>query len=215
MDETTTHYLRNVLRRKVGDGVRVFNGRDGEWIASILTLSKKDATVRIESVHKAQPTDKNNVSLFFAPIKKARLATMVEKAVEIGVRDFYPVLTARTENRKLNMGRLEAQIIEASEQCERLDVPTLHASQSLHQALQRDFPSPFYACLERDNECFPHISSLDFKAGASFLIGPEGGFNEDEIDMILSTPHAQAISLGDHILRAETAAIVCLAHACL
>ncbi len=215
MDDSALHYLRNVLRRKEGDGVRVFNGQDGEWIASILTLSKKNAIVRIESVHKEQPSDKKHISLFFAPMKKTRLAVMVEKAVEIGVSDFYPVLTARTENRKLNFERMEAQIIEASEQCERLDVPDLHATQTLEQVLNSDRSSPLYVCLERDNEKFPLISSFDLGNEAAFLIGPEGGFSDEEVDLILKAAHVQPISLGENILRAETAALVCLAHACL
>jgi len=215
LDKSVLHYLRNVLRRKEGDGVRVFNGQDGEWIGSILTLSKKDATVRIESVHKEQPSDKKQILLFFAPIKKARLAIMVEKAVEIGVSGFYPVLTARTENRKLNLDRMESQIVEASEQCERMDVPALHQPQSFDAIVRAGFDGVLYVCLERDNEQFPLISSVDFHEKAAFLIGPEGGFSDEEVELILNAPNVEPISLGENILRAETAALVCLAHACL
>lgn len=193
----------------------MFNGRDGEWLGVILALNKKDATIRIESNLRLQSIEKKQVSLYFAPIKKVRLSIMIEKATEIGVSDFYPVITARTENRKLNTGRMESQIIEAAEQSERLSVPRLHAVQPVDRILQQTNSTPLFACVERADLPLPSISTFDFSCDAGFLIGPEGGFTPDELRAIAQAPHVKAISLGENILRAETAAILCLSHACL
>ncbi len=204
------HYLKNVLRKGAGDFVRLFNGKDGEWIARISGLEKKGGLAKAESQLRAQGAVTQRIHLFFAPIRKQRLDILIEKAVELGVSEFHPVITRRTENRKLNMERLNAQIFEAAEQCERLELPILHEAADLPRVIRATRPYPVFACLERDGAS--PLSARHFGAEFGFLIGPEGGFDDDEIAMIRASG-AQSVSLGEAVLRAETAAIACLSYA--
>ena len=208
------HYLKTVLRKNKGDMVRVFNGHDGEWVGEIGSLAKKNGSLVLTKQIKVQPEPQPRVHMFFAPIKKQRMDMLIEKAVELGVDALHPVITNRTENRKLKEERVRAQIIEASEQSERLDIPVLHDPVSLSDALLKsgDWGVPFYACIERDLDTKP-ISSLNFEYGAAFLIGPEGGFDDSEIQMLSECSNVERVGLGDRLLRCETAAIVCLSYA--
>ncbi|HEY8189518.1 MAG TPA: RsmE family RNA methyltransferase, partial [Micavibrio sp.] len=140
------HYFRTVLRRQDGDNIRLFNGRDGEFLCVLRDLGKKSGIVSAERLLKQQTQDTPDVHLFFAPIKKARMDWLIEKAVELGVTHLHPVITQNTEVREVNDKRLRQQIIEAAEQCERLTVPSLHAPIKF-DALPRDVP--ILACLER------------------------------------------------------------------
>lgn len=205
------HYFNTVLRKKDGDYIRLFNTRDGEWIGSLQNLSKKSGDVCLSKQTRTQDENTNKTSLFFAPIKKSRLDILIEKAVELGVTDLHPVMTDRTENRKLKTERIESQIREAAEQCERLSVPKLHATVSIND-LPKD--QEIYACIERQSEReeSPFINNTTGE-NLSFLVGPEGGFTDEEISKINTLSNIKAISLGKTVYRAETASIVCLAHA--
>ncbi len=207
-----SHYLNNVVRKKQGDILRLFNGKDGEWVAEISSLSKKKCDVRITKQIKKQPINPRKIKLFFSPIKKKRLDILIEKSVELGVSDLYPIITNRCENRKINIDRTLLQIIEAAEQCERLDMPTLHPIQNLENILSKTWELPLNICLERNNRSKP-ISSYSYDKGASFVIGSEGGFDNLETEMVLNTKNINIIDLGENILRAETAAISCLSYA--
>ena len=207
------HYFKNVLRRQDGNFIRVFNGRDGEWIATLQNLAKKSGQAALQYQSRQQPDTSYSTKLYFAPIKKSRMDILIEKAVELGVTELIPVITARTENRKFKAERLEAQILEAAEQCERLEIPTLRKALPLKDLPQKE---TIYACIERDedrNES-PYISTLK-DTELAFLVGPEGGFTDQEIDTLLKKPNIKALSLGERIYRAETASIVCLTHATL
>ncbi len=208
-----THYLKNVLRKNTEDVIRIFNGKNGEWLASITAISKKSCEISVSKQIRKQPTAPIKFDLFFSPIKKQRMDILIEKAVELDVSGLYPVITNRTENRKLNENRMNAQIIEAAEQCERLDLPVLHDTQKLTDILA-DKNTPLYVCLERNSGANP-ISSYSYKNGAAFLIGAEGGFDKGEIELLSTAKQVTAISLGDNILRAESAAIACLSYALL
>lgn len=203
-----THYLKNVLRKKPGDKLRLFNGKHGEWVGEITELAKKSGAAVLNERLKEQIEREHRLHLLFAPIKKARMDMLIEKSVELGATDFHPVITQNTENRRLNYERMRAQIIEASEQCERLNIPRLHNETTL-KSLLSDWQEPqtLFVALERS----PHTMHLTTASDHAFiLIGPEGGFTEEEHDAI-STHHAvTTISLGDHILRAETAALKAL-----
>lgn len=205
------HYLRNVLRKNPGDSIRLFNGRDGEWRADITGLGKKSGAARTAQQLKPQPPARQKIHLLFAPIKKNRLDILVEKAVELGATDLHPAITNRTEIRSLNENRLRAQIVEAAEQCERMDVPVLHACIPLKQKIQGwDASQTIYWCRERFNA--PHISGIP--AGpAAFLTGPEGGFDDSEIVFLQNFAFLQPVSLGTAVYRAETAALICLVNA--
>ncbi len=203
-----SHYLKNVLRKKEGDGVRLFNGREGEYLATITAISKKSVNAEITSKIKEQPTRTGRIHLLFSPIKKSRMAMLIEKAVELGVTDLHPVITGRTENRHLKEDRITAQIIEACEQCERLHLPTLHSVQTLSQKLEKWEKPLLWAAERQDASQLSTIKSENW----AFLIGPEGGFESAERDMLQNHSHITPISLGQTIYRAETAAIFCLAH---
>lgn len=206
--EDQVHYLRNVLRAEPGQRVRVFNGRDGEWLAEIAALDKKRGAVRLAERIAVQPPAGPRVMLLFAPIRKHRLDILIEKAVELGVTDLYPVLTARTENRTLKPERISAQIIEAAEQCERLDLPVLYPVQSLDEMLRSWGGPAILACVERKD--LPALAPLKGLADCAFLVGPEGGFDAREIELLCGSPKVSPVGLGETILRAETAALYCL-----
>ncbi|MCD8563051.1 MAG: 16S rRNA (uracil(1498)-N(3))-methyltransferase [Alphaproteobacteria bacterium] len=211
LDVAQTHYLKNVLRKQQGDRLRVFNGKDGEFTALIEKLGKKEAIIRLGEMFLPQPSAAPPVHLIFAPIKKARLDILIEKAVELGATQLHPVLTERTENRKINPERLEAQIIEALEQCERLVKPQLHPLQKLEKLIPAWQGPPILSCLEREDA--PLLTTelkSGYTQGLALLIGPEGGFTPKEISYIAASRICRPISLGSFILRAETAALYAL-----
>lgn len=209
------HYLRNVLRKESGDILRVFNAQHGEWTARLEMAGKKNGHVVLEQCFKVQPKPALPRHLYFSPIKKQRMDMLIEKSVELGVTDLHPVLMNRTVMRKINKERIDAQIIEAAEQSERLDIPALHDALNLDDVLRTyDHRTPLYACLERSEKVKP-ITSFAMDQPVSFLIGPEGGFDEGEMTRLLKDDNLKPIGLGDTILRAETAAIACLSYAAL
>jgi 16S rRNA (uracil1498-N3)-methyltransferase len=133
---------------------------------------------------------------------------MIEKAVELGATDFHPILSQNTEVRDINIGRITHQLTEASEQCERLDVPVLHPIQKLDHLLGLlPLEYPVYACIER-METSPLLGVFSGQNEMGFLIGPEGGFTSDEKNLLISRTHS--LSLGADILRSETAALLML-----
>lgn len=216
LGQPQAHYLKTVLRRQEGDFLRVFNGKDGEFRARIEALDKKSCLIVPAELIRPQPDPGPAFHLLFCPLKKDRLYFLVEKAVELGVTGLHPVLSERTEIRKINAGRIQAHIIEASEQCERLILPMLYPLTPLETAL-RDVPAlcggRLFAALERSElEGF----GPDFQdgEGAACLIGPEGGWSEAEKNRFQNDPQVEIFSLGSGILRAETAALTCLALWC-
>ena len=197
------HYLGTVLRKRKGDAIRLFNARDGEWAAEILGVSKRAMTVRVTE-RLREPYAAPDIRLLFAPLRKHRTATVLEKATELGVRSLQPVITERTQFPKLNIERARAQIVEAAEQTERLDLPVLHE------------PIPFMDALgDRTlifaDEAGDARSALDALARTTLpldiLIGPEGGFTPSERDAVRSRRNTTPVTLGPRILRADTAAI--------
>ena len=200
------HYLSGVMRLKEGAEIRIFNSRDGEWISTFHPINKKTATLRASENIKPQPSTKRRIHLIFAPIKKQRMDFMVEKAVELGATDLHPILTQNTEVRKINTERVQAQIIEATEQCERLDLPTLHALEAMDKKCTGWDKSTTLLCGLERHEC-PHISAFKNEKDVAFLIGPEGGFTKEEVTMLTSLDQITPVNLGDTILRAETAAL--------
>lgn len=198
------------MRRQQGDALRLFNGRDGEWLTTLTAVDKKRAEATPSQCLRPQPPRSREIHLLFAPIKKARMDFLIEKAAELGATHLHPVITSHTEVRQLNEERLRAQLAEAAEQCERLDVPALAPAQKL-AALPANWDAaiPVYACIERD-ETLPLLQSRSLPDKAAFLIGPEGGFAPDEIEMLAKMPFIRPVSLGPVIYRAETTALICL-----
>lgn len=203
LEQAQAHYLGTVMRKKEGDIVRFFDGKNGEWLGVVSQATKKQMIVKITEQILGQPDAGPGLHLFFAPIKKQRQDWMIEKAVELGVTDLHPVLTQNTEVRKVNESRLKQQIHEAAEQCERFTIPILHPLQKLSDCLDQSFP--LLACLERF-DAVPLQPQAHKDIG--IVIGPEGGFTQHEKQQIAK--QAQAVSLGDTVLRCETAAVKAL-----
>lgn len=201
------HYLKTVMRRPDASQLRVFNERYGEWLGQLAYQGKKDGAVHLQSLVQEVKPRPQKLHLLFALIKKDRQDFLIEKAVELGVTDLRPLLSHNTVIRDLNGERTKRQIIEAAEQTERLDLPVLHHLVSLEQAL-RAWPAdiPLYAAIERN--AAPLLASiLPVPAEAGLLIGPEGGFSEDERALLCASKKIQPVSLGAQILRAETAGL--------
>lgn len=205
--EDHVHYLRNVLRSDVGTTVALFNERDGEWLGRISVLTKSRADVLIETcVRKPEPEP--NISLIFCPIKHDPQHYLIEKCTEVGVMSFYPVVMDRGNIHKINQEKLQRIAIEASQQCERLSVPTVYSLQKLEDLLAK-WPQdhPLYVCAERKGQ--GELSAFSHNSGdAAALIGPEGGITAKEFDLLAKYPFVKLVGLGKNILRAETAAVV-------
>lgn len=200
------HYLLNVLRRDAGTQLRLFNGKDGEWLCSLDFHGRRQAqAVPLEPV-RAQAEPGRKIHLLFTPIKKQRMDFLIEKAVELGATDMHPVITQNTEIRKVNRDRLENQITEAAEQCERLDIPMLHDPEDIRGKLSGwKATDKVMVCLERLEG---QASALPGSGGdVAVLTGPEGGFTEEERAFLTDHSSCALMSLGGSILRSETAAL--------
>lgn len=206
LDDKAAHYLKNVLRCPDGMGLRLFNGKHGEFLAAV-RFDKKNVLLDVKEKLHEQPIAPHELHLVFPPIKKDRMDFMIEKAVELGATHFHPVLTRQTSVRDINAERVTKQIIEACEQCERLDIPVITALSGLDVFLKK-WPDdiPLYAAIEREDA--PHLAEIKPSSKSGFLIGPEGGFSQEEKTLLLSHEKIKPISLGQNILRAETAAIL-------
>lgn len=204
IDGPAAHYLLNVMRLKAGDPIRLFDNISGEWLAVVADVAKRSLTLRIESQMRAieQVPD---LWLCFAPVKKARLDWIIEKATELGVARLQPVITERTIVERVKRERLEAQIIEACEQCGRTALPTLAEPVKLPQLL-KDWPAD-RTLLFADEAGGSPLATVDAPPPAAILTGPEGGFTTRERELLIGTASVRRIALGPRILRAETAAI--------
>ncbi|WP_447749797.1 16S rRNA (uracil(1498)-N(3))-methyltransferase [Sphingopyxis fribergensis] len=204
IDGNAAHYLQGVMRLKVGDPVLLFDNRSGEWLAVIADAAKRSLTLRIErQTHGLEQVP--DLWLCFAPVKKARLDWIIEKATELGVRRLQPVITERTIVERVKHERLEAQIVEACEQCGRTALPSLAEPVKLPQLLA-NWPSD-RALLFADEAGGVPLVAVGAPAPAAILTGPEGGFTARERDMLIAHAAVRRIALGPRILRAETAAI--------
>lgn len=212
------HYLGRVLRLAPGAPVRVFNGRDGEWRAQVLTLDRKLARLAIGERLRAQPPA-GRVVLAFAPIRRQRLDWLLEKAVELGAARLQPVITAFAQVREVRADRAEAILRETMEQCERLDLPRIEEPIALEGFLDRwPAAAPLLFCDETGAGLpagqvlagLPDAPSSPPPAVA-LLVGPEGGFSPAERQKLRAHPAVMALDLGPRILRAETAALAGLA----
>ncbi len=208
LNEKQVHYLFHVMRMKSGGRILLFNGIDGEFLAALTEISKSKAIACCLEKTRSQQEEKSlDVWLCFAPIKKDNMDFIVQKATELGVDVLWPILTTRSVC-KPNIPRMKMQVIEAAEQCERLSVPLVKEPIQWELFLE-NFPEDrtLYYLSERSQGC----SSVSSKEKVSFFVGPEGGFDERELEILSSKPFAVCMHLGRRILRAETACIVSLA----
>ena len=206
------NYLRAVLRLGAGDQILIFNGRDGEWRARIGEARKSATTLTAEAQVRPQQ-GAPDIDYLFAPLKRARLDYLVQKATEMGVARLRPIFTRRTTPDRINAQRMRANAIEAAEQCGILRVPDVLDAETLTSALAHwDQRRHLIFCDEDSDQSDPLavLGALD-RGPLALLIGPEGGFDDAERELITSQVFAVRISLGPRILRADTAAVAALA----
>lgn len=203
------HYLISVMRMKIGSPIKLFDSISGEWLAEVAIIGKRDLILRVTGQLRAREAVPD-IWLLAAPIKKARIDLVAEKACELGVARYQPVITRRTVIERLNMDRLRSHMVEAAEQCGRTILPDMAEPIKL-AALLRAWPTDriLYFADESGGEPFANAAAAR-QGPAAILIGPEGGFDDEERTAIRAHPQSVPISLGPRILRAETAAIAAL-----
>ncbi len=202
-------YLGAVLRLKPGATLALFNGRDGEWLATVRELKKGRALVEVGPRRREQ-TAERGPWVAFAPIKKDRLDFLVEKCTELGASRLVPVLTERTVIGRVNVARLRAQAVEAAEQSERLTVPEVAEPVALPQFVA-GFPADWMLLVGDESGGGRPLAEVARRGDACLLVGPEGGFTGRELQILASHPFVCRVGLGPRILRAETAAVAALA----
>jgi 16S rRNA (uracil1498-N3)-methyltransferase len=216
LDRAQAHYLTHVLRLKAGQPVLLFNGRDGEWRGSLEEGGKRGATLAVTTQTRVQ-TGPGDLHYLFVPLKSARLDYMVQKAVEMGVSLLQPVSSQHGQVARINVERMRANAIEAAEQCGILSLPEIAppvalTSLATHLAGQREAGRWLIFCDEEAETANPveALQSLPRGEPLAVLIGPEGGFAEEERALLLKLPNVLRLSLGPRILRADTAAVAAL-----
>jgi 16S rRNA (uracil1498-N3)-methyltransferase len=212
LERNQSNYLGNVLRLAAGDTILVFNGRDGEWQAQIAGRKRPDALVIVAPT---RPQDRlPDIAYVFAPLKHARLDYMVQKAVEMGASSLQPVLTRHTQVSRVNSERMRANVIEAAEQCGILSLAEVAEPMPLDRYLGQRQPARLLVFCDEAAETANPVQALQQAAaadGVDILIGPEGGFAEEERALLLRQPKTLRLSLGPRILRADTAGVAALA----
>ncbi|MEP9377593.1 16S rRNA (uracil(1498)-N(3))-methyltransferase [Aquabacter sp. CN5-332] len=206
------HYLSNVIRLPIGGAVLLFNGRDGEWLAHRAEGMKREVRVMLERRLRDQ-TPPGAIDYAFAPLKHARLDYMVQKAVEMGVGRLSPVITRFTQVNRVNLDRMQANAVEASEQCGILSLPALDEPRPLDRWVADLSAERLLVFCDEDAPVADPVATLrDAPEGpVSLLIGPEGGFSAEERAMLRAHGRTVVLSLGPRILRADTAAVAALA----
>ena len=214
LEPARAHYLRSVLRLGPGAAVAVFNAEDGEWLCRIAGIGKNGARLTAERrLRSPEPGGEPDLWLLFAPIKRARLDWLVEKATELGVAALLPVWTAHTQVERVNLDRLRAHAVEAAEQSERLSVPDLRAPERLGRLLAT-WPGARRLVVCDESGAGEPISDAAARlppGPVALLVGPEGGFDETELDAIGKLSFVTRVGLGPRVLRGETAALAAVA----
>ena len=212
LDRDQSNYLGNVLRLTAGAEVLAFNGRDGEWQAAIEGRKRPDGLVILQQT---RPQDRlPDLAYVFAPLKHARLDYMVQKAIEMGAASLQPVLTRFTQASRVNTERMRANVVEAAEQCGILSIATVAEPMPLERFLSQRAVGRLLIFCDEAAELENPVQSLQgagMAEGIDVLIGPEGGFAEEERALLLRQPKILRLALGPRIMRADTAAVAALA----
>src|SRR5260221_2916132 len=212
LERNQSNYLGNVLRLAAGENILVFNGRDGEWQAQLAGRKRPDALV---IGAQTRPQDSlPDIAYVFAPLKHARLDYMVQKAVEMGASTLQPVLTRHTQVSRVNSERMRANVVEAAEQCGILSLAEVAEPVPLDRYLGQRQPSRLLVFCDEATEVANPVQALKQGSaadGIDILIGPEGGFAEEERTLLLRQPKTLRLSLAPRILRADTAGVAALA----
>lgn len=204
-------YLVNVLRLTDGAVVNVFNGREGEWRARLVRQGRRDASLAVERQLRPQAGGPD-LHYLFAPLKRARLDYMVQKATELGVARLVPVITRHTIAERVNLDRMRANVVEAAEQCGILRVPQVAEPVTLAKALAALEPDRRLVFCDEAAPVQDPVKALQaLETGPlAVLIGPEGGFADDERAALIALPYVVRLALGPRIMRADTAAVAAL-----
>jgi 16S rRNA (uracil1498-N3)-methyltransferase len=211
LERNQSNYLGNVMRLAAGESILVFNGRDGEWQAAIEGRKRPDG---LTIVAQTRPQDRlPDIAYVFAPLKHARLDYMVQKAVEMGASALQPVLTRHTQVSRVNVERMRANVIEAAEQCGILSLASVADPVPLERFFTGRDPQRLLVFCDEAADVADPLEALRTAAaaqGVDVLIGPEGGFADQERADLLAQPHLVRLALGPRILRADTAAVAAL-----
>ena len=221
LDHARAHFLRSVLRLERGAPIALFNGRDGEWLARIDGLGKGWCSLAVEAQRRPQAAGPD-LWLAFAPIKRARLDFLVEKATELGCAALQPMMTRHTAVSRVNLERLQANAREAAEQCERLDLPEVRPVIDFGKLLDAWPPERRLLVCAESGAARPIAEALrqeglrqegpEAAAGPwAIMTGPEGGFTRSELDALNDLSFAIKVGLGPRVLRADTAALAAIA----
>lgn len=209
LDEKQSHYLSNVLRMGVGDTFLMFDGQSGEYEAKITEVKKKSVTA--ELLQKTREIGNlPDIWLLFAPLKKDKTDMVIQKATELGVSRIIPVQTAYTNSEKVRLERLKLQAIEAAEQCRRVEIPQIEQAAVLDKVLEKWDKQRILFFLDEKGAGKNIAEVMKNSPKAAIIVGPEGGFSQDEAKKLRAFSFVKTISLGQRILRAETAAIASL-----
>ena len=206
-----THYIKDVMRLKIGDKLSIFN-ISGEWNAIIQSYEKKGARIKVMKKVREKENEKN-IWLAFSPIKQNPLNFIIQKGTELGIQKFIPILTERSMVREINIERIKKIIVEASEQSNRISVPEINSPKSLKDFLLQ-FPKNGYLIfcdINSDKNNLKKILEKKNNTPLCILVGPEGDFSEYERKMIIEQTQTFSISLAKNILKAETAALSAIA----
>lgn len=202
-----SHYFINVLRLKEGDKIRIFNMNDGEYLGSIHEANKKSCTVKIVKLERC-PEKTNKLYLIQSIIKNDRMLQILDMATQIGVTDIIPIISDRVQNKKINYERYSKCLIESTEQSERIIPPILHDIHRFDNLVQIIELDKIFLASEIENSKNVLTKELIGKSKKiGFIIGPEGGFTDREINLLSKIPNLISISLGNNVLRSETASI--------
>ncbi len=209
LEKEDAHYLKNVMRLREGDNVFLFNSKDGEFKGEIISSDKKNTKVKliskIENINKP-----GNISLIFSLIKSSKLDYLIQKCTEVGVRSFFPVISEKSVAKNLNIQRIERIIKESCEQSNQLYLPAIHAVEKLEKKLKSLDKNSivFFADINSSNKKIEEVFKNNKNREFYLLVGPEGDFSLKERDLLKGMSNCIPISLGQNILRSETAAVV-------
>ncbi len=209
LEKEDAHYLKNVMRLREGDNVFLFNSKDGEFKGEIISSDKKNTKVKliskIENINKP-----GNISLIFSLIKSSKLDYLIQKCTEVGVKSFSPIISEKSVAKNLNIQRIERIIKESCEQSNQLYLPAIHAVEKLEKKLKSLDKNSivFFADINSSNKKIEEVLKNNKNREFYLLVGPEGDFSLKERDLLKSMSNCISISLGQNILRSETAAVV-------
>ena len=211
LDQRATHYLFNVLRCQDGEYISLFN-ESTEWLSKIDKINSKEVQISIEkNINSANK--RQDITLYFSPIKKNQTEFVIQKCTEIGVTNFQPVLMERTNFSSFNIDRLSLIAIEAVEQSEQMRIPNIYKPIKFEELLFKDKKNQItlVCSVEENNNSIRNVVKNNNSANYSLMIGPEGDFSESEMDNILNKENYFTVSLGNTVLKSETASITAAA----